>query len=85
MTTTPIPAAVGTLDRATKALGAKSGDSYEDGGFQPSKTTTVTKMATSRGSIPVTLGTFEALGGAVRRRYEDGDLKGLHPCDCWYF
>ena len=17
--------------------------------------------------------------------YEDGDLKGLHPCDCWYF
>ena len=38
-------------------------DSYEDGGFEASKTTTVTKMATLRGSIPMTVGTFEAWGG----------------------
>ena len=38
----------------------KSDDSYQDGGFEASKTTTVTRMATPRGSIPVTVGTFEA-------------------------
>ena len=42
--------------------GVKTGDSYEDGGFQASKTTTLTRMATSRSSIPVTVGTFEAGG-----------------------
>ena len=49
----------------------------------------ITKMATSRGSIPVTFGTFEALVGRCGIKnhdsYEDGDLKGLHPCDCWHF
>ena len=35
---------------ATKAGGAKSDDSYEDGGFEVSKTMTVTQMATPRGS-----------------------------------
>ena len=42
--------------------GVKIDDSYEDGGFQASKTATVTRMATPRGSIPVTVGTFEACG-----------------------
>ena len=46
---------------AKTGQGAKSGDSCEDGGFQPSKTTTVTRMPTSKGSIPVTVGTSEAL------------------------
>ena len=32
------------------ACGAKSDDSYEDGGFEAPKTTTVTSMATPRGS-----------------------------------
>ena len=47
--------------------GIKIDDSYEDGGFEASQTTTVTRMATPRGSIPVTVGTFEAwgLGGWV--------------------
>ena len=43
--------------------GIKTYDSYEDGGLEASKTTTVTRMATPRGSIPVTVGAFEALGG----------------------
>ena len=47
---------------------SKSDDSYEEGSFQASKTMTVTRMATSRGPIPVTLDTFEALGG---RRWGD--------------
>ena len=41
---------------------ANADDSYEDGGFEASKTTTGTRMATPRGSIPVTVGTFEAVG-----------------------
>ena len=46
----------------TKARGAKSDDSYKDGSFEASKTTTVTRIATSRGPIPVTVGTFERFG-----------------------
>ena len=42
--------------------GLKPDDSYEDGGFEASKTTTVTRMAISRGSISVTVGSFEAWG-----------------------
>ena len=60
-----------------EAQGAQSGDSYEDGGFEPSKTKTVTKMATTRGSIPVIVDTFEALGRRWGIKnddsYEDGD------------
>ena len=42
--------------------GIKHDAIYEDGGFEASKTTTVTRMATPRGSIPVIVGTFEACG-----------------------
>ena len=42
--------------------GVKTNDSYEDAGFEASNTTTVTRMATPRGSIPVTVGNFEAGG-----------------------
>ena len=45
------------------AHGSKSDDSYEEGSFQAAKTVTVTRMATPRGPIPVTVDTFEALGG----------------------
>ena len=45
--------------------GVKTGDSCEDGGFEASKTTTATRMATPRGSIPVTVGTVEAWGVGV--------------------
>ena len=38
-------------------------NSYEEGSFQASKTMTVTRMATPRGPIPVTVDTFEASGG----------------------
>ena len=41
---------------------SKSDDSYEEGSFRASKTMTVTRMATPRGPITVTVGTFEALG-----------------------
>ena len=47
---------------------SKVDDSYEDGGFEASKTTTITRMATPRDSIPVTVGTvgtFEAWGVGV--------------------
>ena len=48
--------------------GRKSDDCHKDGGFEAlrrQKTTTVTRTATSRGPIPVTVSTFEAyLGGA---------------------
>ena len=47
--------------------GAKTDDSYEDGGFEASNTTTVTRMATRMGSIPVTVGTFEAWGAGEPR------------------
>ena len=43
--------------------GVKTDDSYEDGVFEASQTKTVTRMATRRGSIPVTVGTFEAWVG----------------------
>ena len=49
----------------TKACGAKSDDNYEDGGFEAPKATTVTRMATLRGLIPVTVGTVEAYHGGV--------------------
>ena len=42
---------------------SKSDDSYEESSFQASKTMTVTRMATPRGPIPVSVGTFEALRG----------------------
>ena len=42
---------------------SKSDDSYEEGSFQASKTMTVTRMATPRGPIPVTVDTLEASGG----------------------
>ena len=42
---------------------SKIDDSYEEGSFQASKTMTVTRMATPRGPIPVTVDTFEASGG----------------------
>ena len=38
----------------------KSQDNYEEGSFQASETMTVTRMATPRGPIPVTVDTFEA-------------------------
>ena len=44
---------------------SKSDGSYEEGSFQASKTMTVTRMATPRGPIPVTVDTFEASGGRV--------------------
>ena len=48
------------FDTRRRHKGQKNGDSYENGASRPSKTTTVTRMATSRGSIPVTVvGTFE--------------------------
>ena len=50
---------------ARNVRGAKTDDSCEDGGFEASKTTTVARMATPRGSIPVTVGTFGALGRGV--------------------
>ena len=40
----------------------KTDDSYEDGSREASKTTTGTRMANPKGSIPVTVGTFEAWG-----------------------
>ena len=43
--------------------GIRTDDSYEDGGFEASKTMTVTRMATPKGSIAVTVGIFEAGGG----------------------
>ena len=46
----------------TKMRGVKTDDSYKDGGFEASKTMTVTRMATPGGFIPVTLGTSEAWG-----------------------
>ena len=52
--------------------GGKTDDSYEDGGFEASKTTTVTRIATRRGFIPVTVGTFEAW------RVGGGGLGGYH-------
>ena len=63
--------------------GVKTDDSYKDGGFEASKTATVTRMATPRGSIPVTVGTVEAwwgvggdtIGGAGEPRTEN-----LHTC-----
>ena len=51
--------------RRTKARGAQSDDSWEDGGFEASKTTTAMRVATPKGlgPIPVTVDTFEAYGG----------------------
>ena len=66
MTTTPSAVNVGAVTR-DETKGAKSGNSYKDGGFQPSKTTAVARMATSRGSIHLTVGTYELLG-AVRHQ-----------------
>ena len=53
-----ITASIGFPERHAEAPsaagGAKGDDSYEDGGFQASKTRTATRMATPRGPIPVT-------------------------------
>ena len=46
----------------TNMRGVKTDESYEDGGFEASKTTTVTRIATPKGSIPVTVSTVEAWG-----------------------
>ena len=45
-----------------KVRGVKIDESCEDGGLEASKTTTVTRMVTIRGSIPATVATFEAWG-----------------------
>ena len=37
-------------------------DSYKDGSFEASKMSTVTRFATPRGPIPVTVGTSERFG-----------------------
>ena len=66
MRTTPIPVTVGTLEARRQHEGPKvttCDDSYQDGGFEAPKTTTVTRMATPKGLIPVTPGTFEAFDG----------------------
>ena len=58
MSNTLMPVTVDTFSHRSK-----SDDSYEEGSFQASKTTAVTRMATPRGPIPVIVGTFEASGG----------------------
>ena len=64
--TTLIPVTVGTFFRDVANLrGVTTDDCYQDGGFEALKKTTVTRMATPRGSIPVTVGTFEAWGEGV--------------------
>ena len=61
MSTTLLPVTVDTFEmRRRHIYGSKSDDSYEEGSFQESKTMTVTRMATPRGPIPVTVDTFEA-------------------------
>ena len=65
MRTTPIPVTVGIFEARREADRAKGDDNYEDGGFEAPTTTTVTRMATRRGPIPVTVSTFEAYLGVV--------------------
>ena len=61
--------------------GVKTDDSYRDGGFEASKTTTVARMATPRGSIPVAVGTFEAwgVGGGGGYHWGGGGLGNREP------
>ena len=47
----PIPVTVGTFETRGKHEKAKSNDSYKDGSFEASKSTTVARIATSRGPI----------------------------------
>ena len=56
---------------------SKSGDSYEEGSFQASKTMTVTRMATPRGPIPVTVDTVEASGGGVGGGYGNAECRRI--------
>ena len=56
--------------------GVKTDDGNEDGSFEASKTTAVTRMATARGSIPVSVGTFEAWGVGGRGGYQRGVRAG---------
>ena len=56
---------VDTFEVREDHRGRNRDDSYSDGGFEAPKTTTVTRMATTRGPIPVTVSTLEAyLGGS---------------------
>ena len=71
MRTTPIPVTVGTFEPRRQHEGD---DSYKDGGFAAPKTTTVTRMATLTGLIPVTVGTFEAYHGGVGGGYNSGGV-----------
>ena len=59
-----------------------SHSSHEDDGFHASKTTTVTRMATPRGSILVTVGTFEAWG--MRGGAGAGEPRTENMCVCVY-
>ena len=59
--------------------GVKTDDNYEDGGFEASKTTTVTRMATARGSIPMAVGTFEAWGVGVGGYHCGGAVANREP------
>ena len=78
MRTTPIPVTVGTFEARRQHEGPKSDDSYEDGGFAAPKTTTVTRMATLTGLIPVTVGTFQAYqGGGWQGGYHGGGGGGV--------
>ena len=54
---------------------SKSDDNYEEGSFRASKTMTVTRMATRRGPIPVTVDAFEGFGGGGNA--ERGRIKTL--------
>ena len=48
----------------TNVRGVQTDDSYEDGGFEASKTTTVARMATPRGSFPALLALLkQGVGG----------------------
>ena len=55
----PIPVAAGTFETRGKHEEPKV---KLHGSFEASKTTTVTRIATSRSPIPVTVGTFERFG-----------------------
>ena len=92
MTTTSIPVTVGTFDTRQKHEGPNVATVTSMVAFSHQKRRQLGSVATTRGCIPVTLGTLKSIGGAVTHQkrqndnsYEDGDLKGLHPCGCWHF
>ena len=70
---------VGTLETQRKRI--RNDDGYEDGCFDDPKTTTVSKMATPRGPIPVLLGILEAYKGGELgvRRIPCGGLSNREP------